>query len=151
MKLHLDGSFLFNRENCILETLHIRSTKIKFVNICPKFFIVKILKVLIVYCFRWQLVGVHFKFSYSQEAKVGKASLENITVLKASWLIDSNKINACRLIKILETCWFFNNHLKAHLKYNILSSTSIRSVIKVVKSNEFRYALLYASTMRIRQ
>ena len=117
MKLDLHVSFRFNRgtiiknrEDCILGTLYIRSTKIKFEDICPKFFIAKIFIVLIVYYFWWQLPGVNFKFSYGRQVKATKASLENITILKTIWLIGSNEINACRLIRIVERCWFFSNH-----------------------------------------
>ena len=113
MKFHLHVSFPFNRgtiiknrEDCILGILYIRSTKIKFADICTKFFIVKICIVLIVYYFWWQLPGVNFKFSYAQQVKAPKASLENITILKTIWLIGSNKINVCRLSGFLKDVGF---------------------------------------------
>ena len=55
--------FMKNTGDCILETVQIRSIKIKFGDIRPKFLIVKIFIVPIVYYFRWQFLEAHFKLS----------------------------------------------------------------------------------------
>ena len=55
-----------NTEDCILETFQIRSIKIKFGDIRPKSFIVKIFEVPIVYYFRWQFLEAQFKLSDAQ-------------------------------------------------------------------------------------
>ena len=79
--------FIKNREDYILEPFQIRSIKIKFGDIRPKYFIVKIFIVLIVYYFRWQFLEAHFKLSGDHYVKVGKSGIENITMLKTIWLI----------------------------------------------------------------
>ena len=53
--------FIKNTEDCILETFQIRSIKIKFGDIQPKFLIVKIFIVLIVYYIRWQFLEAYCK------------------------------------------------------------------------------------------
>ena len=47
--------FIKNTEDCILDTFQIRSPKIKFGDIRPKVFFVKVFIVLIFYYFRWRL------------------------------------------------------------------------------------------------
>ena len=58
--------FMKNTGHCILETVQIRSIKIKFGDIRPKFLIVKIFIVPIVYYFWWQFLEAHFKLSDGQ-------------------------------------------------------------------------------------
>ena len=58
--------FMKNTGDCILETVQIRSIKIKFGDIRPKFLIVKIFIVPIVYYFWWQFLEAHFKLSDGQ-------------------------------------------------------------------------------------
>lgn len=47
--------FIKNTEDCILDTFQIRSPKIKFENIRPNVFFVKVFIVLIFHHFRWRL------------------------------------------------------------------------------------------------
>ena len=87
MALHFHNMFVRNTDDRILETFQVKSTKIKFADIGPKFFIVYIFIVPIVYYFRWQLLEAHFKLSDDQQVKVAKVSFENIAILKTAWSI----------------------------------------------------------------
>lgn len=80
------GMFVRNTGNPILEISQVRSTKIKCVDMRPKFFIVYTL-VPIVYYFRWHLLEAHFKLSDGQQVKVAKSSFESIALLKTAWSI----------------------------------------------------------------
>ena len=55
--------FIENAKDCILKTFQIRNVKIKFEDIRPKFFIIKIFIIPIVNSLQWKFLEADFKLN----------------------------------------------------------------------------------------
>ena len=70
--------FIENTKDCILKTFQIRNVKIKFEDIRPKFFIIKIFIIPIVNSLQWKFLEADFKLNYNWHKKVVNCISENI-------------------------------------------------------------------------
>ena len=123
------GMLIKDTEGCIPETFQIWSTKIKFADIHPNSFIVKIFLVSIIGYFGWQFLEIR---SVNKSRKVWFRKI--VVVLKLIWLM--HKVSECGFIKILETCRVFNQTSKPTCITEFFHSLFICGGIKFSQNQE---------------